>query len=104
MPYALFAIIIGLMALDYLGAIDLSDYKPDFLNSNPNFGDETFVCPPHSKYTNNPCCSDLEKGKIRPSVSSIYIRDSCKCPSDTKFLTNAPEVAFIICECLACNG
>ncbi len=75
-----------------------------FENQNADETNPSIECPKTSYDTSTPCCKRLESGELKPSVSVIYIRSSCGCPSDTKSLGYAPEGEnYLLCNCTACQ-
>lgn len=60
-------------------------------------------CPETSADMGTPCCKRLESGELQPSVSLVYTRTPCGCPSDTSPKGYAPEGKnYLLCDCNDC--
>jgi hypothetical protein len=113
LPYIILGIIISLMALHYLGYIDLSKFKPGFMNSGP--GSKVIPqgeCPKTSCEITENCCSvsnyDPSLGTNR-TVFAVLTYAKCDCPIDTEPTpigedTQTTGGPYKICKCKGVEG
>jgi len=106
LPYILLGIILSLMALHYFGIIDLSKYRPKFMDSNSESkGIPSGKCPKTSCDTGVCCHSSEYDPSIETNVAvyAVITYDKCECPSDTTYEGNrdtiTPGGPYKICIC-----
>ena len=104
LPYIILGIILPLLALHSLGYIDLTKFKPEFMNSGPIAPGE---CPRISCDITKDCCGvstyDPSLGTNR-SVFAVLTYAKCDCPIDTEPTpigkdTQAAGGPYKICKC-----
>lgn len=99
LPYILAGIIFGVLALNYLGVIDLAgalDPNSENFLLSQNTG---YKCFKHSTEMSTPCCT-VQNGV---EVSAVYaFSPQCECPLDTvdyQFDVVANGVKYRTCDC-----
>jgi hypothetical protein len=108
LPFIILGVAVSLMLLHYFGFIDLTKFKPEFMNSGP--GSKTLPqgeCPKISCELTEDCCGisnyDPSLGTNR-TVFAVLTYAKCDCPIDTEPTpigedTQTAGGPYKICKC-----
>ncbi|MDD5416990.1 MAG: hypothetical protein PHU12_03365 [Candidatus Aenigmarchaeota archaeon] len=88
-PMVIALILFGIIALVYMGLIDLPNFNLDDIDHQLD-GCSTEPDPP--------CWSKQGDGELDPVVTGVYVYSYCECPDGTKLHTELGNMNY--CQCI----